>query len=878
MKRKILSILLICLGLVAHAQIKFPNKIESKKGREIICPANHIDANTTVDMPEAVREAIENRKNLKPGAKTTKANFIVKYNDFPENAKVSFQRAIDIWAELISTPVDIYVDANYQKLGKNVLGSATTGNYFRNFPGAGKANTWYPVAIAEKMARRDINSPGDIDIVARFSSDVDWYFGTNKPAVGQYDFTSVVLHELAHGLGFIGSLDGEENAGEYGYGSLVPFVFDTFVENEKFQKLTDTTIFKNPSTNLKKELISDNLFFDSPIATKASGGVKPKLYAPTVFDQGSSISHLDDNTYNSSNLNSLMTSSASVREKIWNPGPITLGLFADMGWKSTSILHTPLKDIASVSKVQIQATVESDTTFDASNFKLYYASGTEDIKKPNVVNMVYNPSTKLYTGDIPVKNSKDSIRYYLSLKDNFNKTVTSPPNAEYYYYEFNVGKPDAAGPDIDYSAPDIVSANRAITFLANVEDDFQAGVDTVFVKYTLNGVEAPSFGLKKYNPLVDSKELSQGRADDVSYFNTTAISSLKSGDKVKFQIHARDKSGNTTILPTYYAGTTMEEKPAATFYEFTATTLKTASSSYSNNFDVANDDFATIGFSTSTITGFTSGSLHSSNPYKNGLGLLDPVSKRISIPFDGNEIAFLRVPITLKNSTDSAKIVFDEIVLVEPGETNSVFGDSEFYDYVVVEGSFDGTNWVPLEDGYDATKNSTWNSLFGSKLTTGSAPNSTATATPSLYKNHVVNIYGEDLTNDFAGEDLLIRFRLYSDQWSTGWGWSIDNLFIQKPAEKILANEQAINFDNAFKVYPNPSSDNMTINLTLESPQEVKVEIFNLRGQKYFDEKLISESKDFQKNITLKNYTTGTYFIRVITSEGARTKRFVIKR
>ncbi len=40
---------------------------------------------------------------------------------------------------------------------------------------------------------------------------------------------------------------------------------------------------------------------------------------------------------------------------------------------------------------------------------------------------------------------------------------------------------------------------------------------------------------------------------------------------------------------------------------------------------------------------------------------------------------------------------FDEIVLVEPGETGTSYGDEEFWDYIVIEGSKDDVNtWLAI--------------------------------------------------------------------------------------------------------------------------------------------------------------------------------------
>jgi photosystem II stability/assembly factor-like uncharacterized protein len=125
-----------------------------------------------------------------------------------------------------------------------------------------------------------------------------------------------------------------------------------------------------------------------------------------------------------------------------------------------------------------------------------------------------------------------------------------------------------------------------------------------------------------------------------------------------------------------------------------------------------------------------------------------------------NLIAQLNTPITV--ASQDALVRFDEIVLVEEGESGSVFGESAFYDYVIVEGSKDGTNWTPLLDGYDSDANSGWS---------GSA----TTATSALFAKRTVDI--QDVFA--AGDVILLRFRLFSDPGANGWGWGIENLEIQ---------------------------------------------------------------------------------------------------
>ena len=60
--------------------------------------------------------------------------------------------------------------------------------------------------------------------------------------------------------------------------------------------------------------------------------MRAKLYAPAVFQSGSSYSHVDEATYARGNPNSLMTPQLGQGETIRSPGAITLAIFRTSGW------------------------------------------------------------------------------------------------------------------------------------------------------------------------------------------------------------------------------------------------------------------------------------------------------------------------------------------------------------------------------------------------------------------------------------------------------------------------------------------------------------------------------------------------------------------
>ena len=266
------------------------------------------------------------------GARAQSATIAVTYIGFSAEARAAFQRAVDIWAAQLTSPVAIAVTAEWQPLGSGILGSAGPTVVRRNFSGAPLAGVWYPAALANKLAGADLD-PGQADIDAYFSSAIgSWYFGTGQTPANRINFTSVVLHELGHGLGFVGTGDVAGGVGSWGLGTGAPTIFDRGVVNGSGQGLLNTALFPNPSVALAAQLTSRNLFFSGANARAANGGTAPRLYAPSSWSPGSSLSHLDEATYPAGNPNALMTPALAPGESIYDPGPLARGILQDLGW------------------------------------------------------------------------------------------------------------------------------------------------------------------------------------------------------------------------------------------------------------------------------------------------------------------------------------------------------------------------------------------------------------------------------------------------------------------------------------------------------------------------------------------------------------------
>ncbi len=76
-------------------------------------------------------------------------------------------------------------------------------------------------------------------------------------------------------------------------------------------------------------IISDDLWWNGPNATAANGGSQVRIYAPTTYAGGSSVSHVDQATYQGQ---AVMTPYLSNGTALHEPNAFELGMMQDMGW------------------------------------------------------------------------------------------------------------------------------------------------------------------------------------------------------------------------------------------------------------------------------------------------------------------------------------------------------------------------------------------------------------------------------------------------------------------------------------------------------------------------------------------------------------------
>jgi hypothetical protein len=807
-----------------------------KPDKPIICYYSYENKPDHVPASDIFRQW---RRNSAGRTKT--AVIEVDYVNFPSNnlARNAFQYALEIWESHLNSTVPIRIHAEWRSLDPGVLGQAIWGRSYANFGGEQHMNTFYPVALAEKIARKDLNDTDEADIVTSFSSNTNWYYGTdgNTPS-GKMDLVTIVLHEIAHGLGFTDTFSFEAGEGSVGLpsgNSDVPFIFDLFVKNRDNENLFQD--FESPSTELGTELQSSNLFFDSPLAVAALSGVQPKLYAPSAFDAGSSISHLNESSFTTAgDANRLMTPQIAFAESIHDPGSVLLAILSDMGWTYTHIVHSPLKDseVASGVPYQVKTKIISENGYDQNTVELHYSTNGINF---TTIDMTPTSFADEYQASLPGTTKNQTYVYYISVVDDLNRTFTNPGKMqeqgqapEQGTFVLNIG-PDLASPEITHEPVENVSeGEEALELLAEVTDNL--AVKEVVVEYFFNE-ESIQTGVLQQEPGTNLFTFSMPLPD------------LAISDEISYRLIATDDALAANVT----------ELPEDGYFTVVVTGILPVQNSYGNNFNQPSNDFFGNSFSIATREGFDNGAIHSAHPYSNGAGPNE----------ESNYIYQLQIPILL-DTGGNAIMKFDEVVLVEPGADGSLFGEDDFFDYVIVEGSADsGKSWAPLTDGYDSRDKTVWLTRYNSDLVDD---NSEATGDKSLFREREIDM--TENGNFSGGEKILIRFRLFADALAYGWGWAIDNLAIQQPVTGIEQPRDA-----ELNVYPVPVSKDLFVEMYSPQMSEITIEISDLQGKTIFIEKVMATENALQEIIDVRDFTDGLYILKAKWAGKLYTRKFL---
>jgi len=434
----------------------------------------------------------------------------------------------------------------------------------------------------------------------------------------------------------------------------------------------------------------------------------------------------------------------------------------ELGWTNVFIEHNIQANQEEINNIEIKAKIYSDFTTELINPILTYSINNG---KQVSIDLIPNKTDSLFSATI-MDNENSTVSYFISVKDKYDRTFYYPNSAPTLPVQIIIG-PDNIKPEVSY-IPNryFFISEKQLPVFCDVKDAF--GIDTVYLEYRMNEANIKTLGLKHYS------ENTYHVIVDFSLLN------LQIGDSIQFRIVAKDASveNNSSI------------NPENGFHKLKVIDAPEFIEVFETDFEKGSNEFILDGFNFSKEEGFNNISLNSLHPYRTSSSYKPT-----------NFTAEFKYPIIIDETYHY--ISFDEIAMIESGEPNSSFGDEEFYDYVIIEGTKDdGETWIPFEDGWDCRFNENWvDNYYMALYEAQYFKTSRSIAQKELFARHQVNLIQP---NEFSVGDIIrIRFRLNSDSYDVGWGWAIDNLQIQT----IGLNKK--DFKNTkIAVYPNPINEN----------------------------------------------------------------------
>lgn len=302
------------------------------------------------------------------------ATFVIRYSDPPgtgfldpspaapspgnpgttlgQQRRNAIEHAASVWGAVLTSDTSIIVNARFTgtlecSATTAVLGGATSTILFSSFSGAPDFGVWYPAALADALAGRDLcadpesHCAGEADITAVFNPGLDsdsqclggkrrWYYGLDHRAGDDgIDFLNVVLHELAHGLGFQTFVN--EKTGTWYKGK--PVAYDRFLRDlATGHKWTDLT----PAQRRISARSDGNVVWDGDVVAEAARSLTSgtidgytSIYSPDPPREGASLSHWDTSVTPDELMEPQLSDGLRASSRLG----LAPCLLADLGWR-----------------------------------------------------------------------------------------------------------------------------------------------------------------------------------------------------------------------------------------------------------------------------------------------------------------------------------------------------------------------------------------------------------------------------------------------------------------------------------------------------------------------------------------------------------------
>lgn len=276
-----------------------------------------------------------------------------------EQRLIVLEAAAARWEEFLDLTIDLRAGSSFDPLecesNSAILGQAGPATFLRDFPAAPVANTWYAIALADTLNGTDNASPDD-HIGMTFNSTLDedddtclgtggdnWYYGLDgEVPSGKIALFPVVLHELAHGLGFttLVNLETGERADnrndaymlhlldtETGTGTAWPDMNDNQRANSAVND--PNVVWSGANVDAYSDMVTESTAFSDGLL---------RVHAPAELEVGSSISHW------TTDADPPLLMEPIISSQLFDGVDLTPALFMDLGWPVTTVIQAIFRD------------------------------------------------------------------------------------------------------------------------------------------------------------------------------------------------------------------------------------------------------------------------------------------------------------------------------------------------------------------------------------------------------------------------------------------------------------------------------------------------------------------------------------------------------